>query len=292
MIAVTRRSAFIRLLIGLVTCALVGGGGSAAAQTREAGRPGEPSVFPHASFEAMFRKFASPTTDFSRLYSWDAHMALDVTVLRLGRDAIRFRSTFQTVGTENVGEQISVGGTGYILGLGYTHAYSPEFSIGTGLLHLSSHLTRDLDAKLEEIRLEGGLVPDVIDPPEYNVVFFSAQRKLPTIRFAPELEIAIEPVNFRFNGGPAGEVRPVYIGSRSTLWRGTGKSLVARTQHEIGTNFFNYFSVVIQLDGTSQPEGRLQLFVGGSPGHQLHVSPNVGALRDGLAVGVRMAFGA
>jgi hypothetical protein len=250
------------------------------------------AVLPDASFEGMFRKFASPSTDFSRLYSWDAQMALGVSVLRKGRDALLFRSTFQSVGTENVGSQISVGGTGYILSLGYEHTHSPEVTLSAGLTHLSSHLTRDLDEKLEEIRREGGVVPDVVDPSEYNVVFFSARRTLSTWWFTPVVEISIQPVNFRFNGQPAGSARPIYLASRSTLWRGIGTSIVATTQHEIGPNAFNYFAVAFQLDGRSRPEGRLQVFVGGSPGGGLHVSPNVGALRDGFALGIRMAFGA
>ena len=249
------------------------------------------AVLDDASFDAMFRKFTSPSTDFSRLYSWDAHMALKVSVLRKGRDALRFHSTFQSVGTENLGSQISVGGTGYILSLGYEHSHSSEVTLSAGLTHLSSHLTRDLDGKLEEIRSEGGIVPDVVDPSEYNVFFFAARRKLPTWWFTPEVEISIQPVNFLFNGEPADPVRPVYLATRWAIWRGSGTSIVATTQHEIGPNGFNYFAVAFQLDGRSRPEGRLQLFVGGSPGGGLHVSPNVGALRDGFALGVRMAFG-
>jgi len=282
----------LALLLGV--CCLVQTATPAAAQTGNEPASTTPgiAVLPDASFDAMFRKFASPSTDFSRLYSWDAHMALNVSVLRKERDALTFRSTFQSVGTENVGSKISVGGTGYILSLGYEHSRSPELTLSAGLTHLSSHLTRDLDEKLEEIRREGGIVPDVADPSEYNVVFFAARRKLPTWWFTPEVEISIQPVNFRFNGQPAGPARPIYLGTRATLWRGSGASIVAATQHEIGPNGFNYFAVAFQLDGRSRPEGRLQLFVGGSPGGGLHVSPNVGALRDGFALGVRMAFGA
>jgi len=281
----------LTLLFG--ACCLVQSATPAAAQTANGSAPTERlTVLPDAAFEALFRKFASPSTDFSRLYSWDAQMALDAAVLRKGRDTLTFRSTFQSVGTENVGSQVSVGGTGYILSLGYQHAHSPEVMLSAGLTHLSSHLTRDLDEKLDEIRREGGIIPDVVDPSEYNVFFFSARRTLPTWWLTPEVEISIQPVNFRFNGRPAGRVRPIYLGTRLTPWRGGGTSIVVTTQHEIGPNGFNYFAVAFQLDGRSRPEGRLQLFVGGSPGGGLHVSPNVGALRDGFALGVRMAFGA
>jgi len=153
-------------------------------------------------------------------------------------------------------------------------------------------LVQTIDEKLDEIRREGGIIPDVVDPSEYNVFFFSARRTLPTWWLTPEVEVSIQPVNFRFNGQPAGRVRPIYLGTRLTPWRGGGTSIVVTTQHEIGPNGFNYFAVAFQLDGRSRPEGRLQLFVGGSPGGGLHVSPNVGALRDGFALGVRMAFGA
>ncbi|HUQ71575.1 MAG TPA: hypothetical protein VM165_18750 [Planctomycetaceae bacterium] len=284
----------LRFAILFVACSLAGRAAPVHAQAGDAAVPstGGLAIFPDASFDAMFRKFAPPATDFSPVYSWDAHMGLDVTVLRTGPGAISFRSTFQSVGTENLDSQIGVGGTGYILGLAYVHTLSPDFRLSAGLVHLSSHLTRDLDDKLDEIREAGGSVPSVNDPSEYNVFFFAVYRQVSTWPFHPEFEIAIEPVNFRFNGSTPGTVRPVYMSSRWTMWRGTGKSIVAGTQHEIGVNPFNYFSLSFQLDGRSRPEGRLQFFVSASSGHGLHVSPNVGALRDGVALGIRMAFGA
>lgn len=75
----------------------------------------------------------------------------------------------------------------------------------------------------------------------------------------PEFDLVVEPVNFRFNGGPA-------------------------------ENPVNYFVLSLELDGTGEVDGRFQVFVAASPGHQLHVSPNIGALRDGVALGIRMAF--
>jgi hypothetical protein len=106
----------------------------------------------------------------------------------------------------------------------------------------------------------------------------------------PLVEGAIEPVNFRFNGSRARYVRPIYIHTRWALWRGEGKSLVADTKHEIGKRPFNVVALSLHLFARTQPDGRLQIFVLASPGHQLHVSPNVGGIRDGIAFGVRMSF--
>ena len=77
-----------------------------------------------------------------------------------------------------------------------THkSYSTDFTLSAGLAHLSSHLTRDLDEKLEEMRSAGVPVPVVADPSEYNVFYVLGVRRLSTWRFTPELEIVVEPVN-------------------------------------------------------------------------------------------------
>jgi hypothetical protein len=246
--------------------------------------------FPDASFDAAFRKYTPPKNIFSPFYSWDAHMALNLTVYRKGSGAVSFHGIFQSVGTENLGSKVSVGGTGYVLGLGYVHTYSADFKLSAGIAHLSSHLTRDLDDKLEEETGKGVTIPIVADPSEYNVFFFKAYRKFPAYRFTPELETAIQPLNFNFNGGRRDYVRPVYLGTRSTLWQGSQKSIVAETKHEIGKNPLNNFSLSFELYARNQPEGRFQIFVSASPGHNLHVSPNIGGLRDGIAFGIRMHF--
>src|SRR5213596_2753806 len=75
--------------------------------------------FPDASFDAAFRKYTPPKNIFSPFYSWDAHMTLNLTVFRKGSGAVSFQGVFQSVGTENLGSRVSVGGTGYVLGLGY-----------------------------------------------------------------------------------------------------------------------------------------------------------------------------
>jgi hypothetical protein len=285
--------ALTSIRLGIVLCACwtliaapgLAGQQSAAPVERDA------IVFPDATFEGMFRKFTPPVNDLSPLYSWDAHMALDVTVVRIGSSALDFRSLFQSAGTENLGSRISVGGTGYVLALAFVRTYSETLHVSGGLAHLSSHLTRDLDEKLEEVRAAGDAVPDVADPSEYNVLFVSAHRTFPDWHFAPAFDITLAPFNFRFNGSDAGYVRPVYVRTRARMWRGAQKSLVVKTQHEIGPNPFNQFMLSFELDGRSRPEGRLQIFLSASPGHSLHVSPNVGALRDGVAFGLRMAFG-
>jgi hypothetical protein len=226
---------------------------------------------------------------FSPYYSWDAEMALRLTVFRKGPGAVTFTSVFQTVGTENFGSRVSVGGTGYLLDLRYIHAYSADFTLSGGIGHLSSHLTRDLDDKLEEERNRGATIPIVVDPSQYNVFFFKGYRKLSAYPFTPELEIIVQPINFRFNGN-RDYVRPIYLGTRSTLWQGNQKAIVAETQHEIGKNPLNRFSLSFELYARNQPEGRLQMFISASPGHNLHVSPYVGAVRDGIAFGLRMRF--
>ncbi len=246
--------------------------------------------FPDAWFEAAFRKYTPPKNIFSPFYAWEAHMTLSLTVVRKGPGAVNFQGIFQSVGTENLGSRVGVGGTGYVLRLGYVHTYSPDFTLSAGIAHLSSHLTRDLDDKLDEETGKGATVPIVTDPSEYNVFVFKAYRKFLAVRFTPEVEIAVEPVNFDFNGGRHDYVRPVYLATRSTLWKGNEKSIVAGTQHEIGRNPFNNFSLSLELYARNQPEGRFQIFVSASPGHNLHVSPNVGGVRDGIAFGIRMHF--
>jgi hypothetical protein len=262
----------------------------AQARGHSANDPPVQGGFPDASFGAAFRKYTPPKNIFSPFYSWDAHMVLSVTVVRKGSGAVNFSGVFQAVGTENLGSKVSVGGTGYVLGLGYVHTYSADFKLSAGILHLSSHLTRDLDDKLEEESNRGATIPVVADPDEYNVFFFKAYRKLSGCPFTPEIEIAVEPINFRFGGGPRDSVRPVYLGTRLTLWQGNQKSLVAETQHEVGKNPLNNFSLLFELYARNQPDGRFQMFVSASPGHGLHVSPNIGGLRDGIAFGIRMNF--
>lgn len=263
-----------------------------AAQTRDASASDAPvqGSFPDASFDATFRKYTPPENVFSPFYSWDAHMALSLTTFRKGSNAVNIAGFFQSVGTENLGSKVSVGGTGYLLGFGYVHTYSDRFKLSAGFRHFSSHLTRDLDDKLEEERNKGESIPEVDDPSELNVIFFSGYWKLSSVRFAPEIEVVVQPINFKFNGSPADDIRPIYLGTRWTLWRGDQKSIVAETRQEFGENPLNNFTLSFGLFARDQPEGRLQIFVSASPGGNLHVSPNIGALRDGVAFGIRLHF--
>ena len=247
-------------------------------------------LLPDASFEAMFRKYTPPANILSPFYSWDARMNLDLTVYRKGSSAVTWGAVFQTVGTENLGSQISVGGTGYLLSLGYTRTYSDAFRLSAGITHLSTHLTRDLDDKLEEERSKGATIPIVDDPDEYNVVFLKAYVRLPAYPFTPELEAVVQPINFHFNGSPAGDVRPVYLRARATLWQGGRNALHAETQHEIGRRPFDNYSLSFELDPSRQRTRLFRIFVSASPGHSLHTSPNIGGLRDGIAFGIRMTF--
>ena len=247
-------------------------------------------LFPDASLDAAFRKYTPPRNVFSPYYSWDAHMALDVTIVRRGRGALAFSSMFQTVGTENITKRVSVGGTGYLLDLGYAHNRSERFQLSTGLAHFSSHLTRDLDDKTDEQRASGVPIPDVDDPSEYNVPYVRGHWTLKSRPLTPELELVIQPINFRFNGGRADYVRPVYLGTRWTLWRGGRRAVMAETEQEIGQGSFINVSLVFASFARNQSEGRFQVFLSGSPGGNVRVSPRIGALRGGIAFGVRMRF--
>lgn len=261
----------------------------AAAQTPDTG-PETQSFFPDATFTTMFRKYSAPNNEFTPFYSWDAEMSVDVTVYRRGTGAIVFSGLMQAIGTQSFGSSVGVGATGYVFGGSYQREYSEGFLFEAGIIHLSSHLTRDLDRKIEEERAQGNRVPTVDDPDQYNVPFLRLQQTLATVPFTPEFELAIEPVNFRFNGDIATQPRPLYLATRWTLWRVPLHALVVETQHEAGANSLNHFTLRLELFARRQSEGRFQIFVSGSPGDDIHVSPNIGAIRDGLAWGVRLRF--
>ena len=247
-------------------------------------------AFPDAIFDVGFRKYTPPETDYTPYYSWDTDVAMDITLFRKGAGAVNFGGVVQTVGTEPLGSQIGVGGTGYVLRAGYRHTHSEALELSGGIEHLSSHLTRDLDDKTDEQREQGIPIPDPQDPDEYNVFYVKGRLSLRRWPLTPEFEAVLHPVNFRFDGGSAPYVRPLYLTTRWVLWRGAQTSLLVWTQHEVGHNAFNYFSLSLGMYAKGQPEGRFQVFAAFSPGGGLHVSPNIGALRDGLAFGVRMRF--
>jgi hypothetical protein len=243
-----------------------------------------------AAFETQFRKFTPPDSEYSPFYSWDAFIGFRVSAVRRGPAALQFRGFIQAVGTQNFGSRVGVGGTGYLLEIGYVHRYSDEVTFSAGIAHLSSHLTRDLDEKTDEERRRGESIPRVRDPGEYNVPFIKARRRFASLRLAPDVEVAITPVNFRFGGGRHGGVRPVHVGTQATIWRRGRTSMLAETRHEIGANAFHSFAVLIDRESSSASGGRVQLIISATPGSGLHVSPIVGGVRGGVSVGARFAF--
>jgi hypothetical protein len=247
-------------------------------------------AFPEASFDAAFRKFVGPETEFSPFYSWDAHLGLDLTIVRSGRNAVNFVGIFQSVGTENLGSQISVGGTGYIVAFGYSRRISEHVEASAGIRHLSTHLTRDLDDKDSEQRALGRAIPHGEDLNEYNVLFFSVSRDFPSVLFAPAISVTVDPVNFELDGNLGGYVRPLYVTSRLSLWKRGTTALALETEHEIGNNPYNNFTLRLEMFPRNQPQGRFAVIVAVAPGDGLHVSPNIGGRRDGVALGVTMRF--
>jgi hypothetical protein len=246
--------------------------------------------FPDAVFDAQFRKYTPPRNDFSPFYSWDANIGLDVTLLREGRHAVNFVSAFESVGTENLGSRIGVGGTGYILGFGYTRTVRPRVAVTAGIQHLSTHLTRDLDQKDREERANGDPIPGTGDRTEYNVLFLRVTRAFTSAPLQPTIGVTLDPITFELNGAAGGYVRPLYVTSRSTLWRDADRTLALETEHEVGHNAYNAFTLRLEMFRRDQAEGRLALLVAAAPGHHLHVSPNIGGRLDGVAVGFSMRF--
>jgi hypothetical protein len=122
------------------------------------------------------------------------------------------------------------------------------------------------------------------------VAFVKTNVELAAYPFSPELEAVWQRIDFRFNGYPARSVRPLYRATRVTLRRGGRAALRAETQHEIAHNRFNNYWLSFELNPGHQAARRFEFFVSASPGHNLHGSPNVGGLRDGIAFGIRMRF--
>jgi hypothetical protein len=246
--------------------------------------------FSGAVFDAQFRKYTPPRSAFSPFYSWDATMGLDVTVFRHGRHAIDFVSVFESVGTESLGSRIGVGGTGYILGFGYTRTIGDRSTVAAGIQHLSTHLTRDLDQKDREERALGNPIPGTGDRTEYNVLFLRATRTFPAAPLRPTIGVTLDPFNFELNGTTGGYVRPLYLTTLSTLWQAGDRTLALETQHEIGRNPYNAATLRLEMFHRDSAGGRLALLVTAAPGHHLHVSPNIGGRLDGIAAGFSMRF--
>jgi len=280
-----RHTAVARAAAGLLLLLV-----AASASGQEAGREPAQGLLPDMAFETGFRKFALAKNTFSPYYSWDADMGVDLTVYRKGRGGLQFLSIFQTVGTSNLGAKIGVGGTGYVIRVAYVRRMSDGLDVSAGITHLSSHFTRDLDAKTDERRAAGEAVPDVEDLQEYNAVFVRALARFRQVRFQPEVEAILQPINLRLDGHLAKYVRPLYVKTRLVLGHPRGTTVVLETRHEVGRRPFNWFLLGWEPLARAGARDRLQVYLAGSPGHRMHSSPNVGALRDGISLGIRMRF--
>jgi hypothetical protein len=246
-------------------------------------------VLTDAQFSISFRKYTPPADEFSPFYSWDAEMALDFAAVRHGADAVDASALIQTVGTGNVGSKVSVGATGYVLGFEYVHTIR-RTKLAAGYRHLSSHLTRDLTDKEEEVRQLGGSVPAVYDPSQFNIVYVSGSTTLSLVPFTPEILVSVAPVAFRFNNSPTGNVRRVSASTEWALWQGRDNGLAVATEHEWGSNSFNRYSLEFDMMREHRRKGRFQTILSITPGHELHVSPYIGAVMDGVALEVQLNF--
>lgn len=258
-------------------------------------QPGPPEaehpqgVLPDARFHVVFRKLAPNARAFAPFHSWDAAMNLDATVFRKGVHGVNATTIMQTEGTENLGSQISVGVTRYFLGFGYVNTSFPV-TLSVAFRHLSSHPTRDLDRKEAEITSGGGHIPTVADPSDLNVVYVKAAGTLDRVPFKPRISVVFTPVSFRFRGGEAAEVRPLFAETSWPLLVVRHAAVVLETQHEVGSNGFDTYTLGLDLEKRGESRGRLRIFLSVSPGGGFHVSPHVGGVVDGGALGVRVSL--
>jgi hypothetical protein len=283
-----------RLVVGLTAAVWLVTVGSlpATAQIRERFETDPPSgVLADAAFEMLLRRYMSADGEFKPYYAWDAHLALDLTIYRRGAHAAGFSTTMQAVGTENFGSRVSVGGTGYLIGFDYRRTVTPDTRVTVGIMHLSSHLTRDLDEKIAEERGQGRGVPDVIDSGMFNVPYVRLAHSRATWRLTPSIDVIVHPVSIRLRGGYRTDVRPVHLRSHFTLWSSARLTLASESLHELGRHSFHHVSAVVEARGAGRGSPRVQAFVGFTPGRQLHVSPDVGAVRGGTTIGVRLNAG-
>lgn len=244
-------------------------------------------VLPEAVVHVEYRKYVPPSRAYSPFYSWDTSLGLDATAFRTGAHGIDFAAIIQTVGTENLGTRIGVGAARYMIGFGYVNASRPvTFSLG--FRHLSSHLTRDLDEKEDEVRSRGGVVPATDDSLDSNIVYIKAAGTLSKVPFTPDIAVLVAPTNFRLGGGQLGHVRPFYAETQWHLWGGRLAALVIETRHELGSNAYDAYTLRIDLARQGESIGRFQVLLSVAPGESIHVSPHLGGIADGVALGVRL----
>lgn len=266
----------------------------AAAQTADPGTTPVPAltdgVVPAASFGASFRKYAPPDNDFSAFASWDADLNFNVSAMRRGPHGLDIGALVQSIGLEVPGSRVGVAAIGYIIRISYVHNGPDDTVVSAGLMHLSSHLTRDLEQQIDGALAQRTRVPRVEDPAEYNVPYVRVVRTWAARRLRPRLEVAVQPINVRVGTWTLDEVRPLYVAFAASLWRTPRVTVAVETQHEIGTRPLNNFTAVFDVHGPARDDGRLQFFTNVSFGDSFHVSPNLGGLRDGVGIGVRLKF--
>ena len=247
-------------------------------------------MFPEAQFEGSFQKYLSRDI-FSPFFSWNGSMGIDINVYQKGNNSIYFKSDFQTVGAQKTESKINVAGTSYILEGRHRYQFSENSYIGAGITHLSSHLTQDLEIIVLDQTRKGAIIPD-IDSSDLNVIFFEGRKQFVSLLLQPDIRVRLQPVGFRFRGGGYKYERPVFVETAITPWRGNEKRFVVATQHEWGDNYFNDYSLRLELFSRGDKEGRFQIFTAYSPGAKLHVSPNAGWHRDGVRAGIKLVFSA
>lgn len=248
-----------------------------------------PSAVPEAAFHLAFATFTGPSNVYAPYYSWDAKLGFNVVVYRRGGHAAEFQGVMQSAGTENFGSRIGVGGAGYLMRIAYRRDRSATTGFRAGIAHLSAHLTRDLDEKTADERRRGASIPDVEDPSEYNVAFLEGTRRFPNSRFAPAIRVGVAPWNLRLDGRVrAWHRRPIYAGTTWTLAHTERRALTVETEHEVGVNPVNRVTVAWDTR-TADAARSWRVFLSISPGRGLQVSPDLGAVRDGVAVGVRVS---
>ena len=245
-------------------------------------------AFPEATFRGEFSKNHANDP----FYAWEAKMGFpNVTLYRGGRHSAHFFADFQTVGARMVNNRVNLAGTSYIVGLAYGHAFSDNVHFAGGFTHLSSHLAQDLvRITLFEQQLNAP-IPTVNVAEDLNVFWGEARMRFPAIMFEPRVTVRIQPLKFngfKFRSGVETYDKPVYIALEGTLWKNQHAKFVLASRHEIGEGGFNDFEGRLELFR----QGRMQLFVAGSPGNKIRVGVNDGWHRDGLRTGIRFTFDA
>lgn len=246
--------------------------------------------FPDAEFYGRFNKFIPSDNRYHPYYAWDASVGLEATLFRLGYRELDFFVIIDSAGTEKKTSRINVAGAGYRFGLKFKYFEYKGLKFLVGFDHLSLHITDDLLKKIAEEVMHGKKIPP-INTSDLNVVFFEFGKEFSGLPLKPEIRFRYQPMDFRFRGSRHHRFdQPVYLDLQATLWQGNEKRIMFESQHEFGKDSYNTYQVRLELFARHQKEGRFQIFFGGSPGNNLHSSPNQGWLRDGWSGGIIMKF--